>query len=302
MSDTGIGIPESKLEQIFHSFEQVDASTERDFGGSGLGLAISRQLVELHGGRLWVESTLGEGSRFSFTVALSQYEAEQETADVSSLSLSSRLTPLVEMPVPDGEPATASDVGDKEAYRILVVDDEPVIREVLANQLRPEGYNITTAPGGEEALLALETETIDLVLLDVMMPRMSGFEVCRSIRETRSREQLPALFLTAKNQVADLAAGFEQGANDYLTKPIAKSELLARVRTHLDLLATNRKQMEQVKILRGLLPICSMCKKIRDEDGYWTQIEHYIGSHSEAAFSHGICQSCATENFADLLE
>ncbi|MCP4662510.1 MAG: response regulator, partial [bacterium] len=147
-------------------------------------------------------------------------------------------------------------------------------------------------------------EELDLVLLDVMMPKMSGYEVCRLIRERHSLQQLPVIFLTAKNQVSDLVEAYSVGANDFLAKPVAKSELLARVRPHLDLLAIHRRledlvteRMAQVKVLRGMLPICARCKRIRDDGGYWNQLEIYIDRHSEATFSHGFCPECAQEYY-----
>ena len=125
-------------------------------------------------------------------------------------------------------------------FRILVVDDEPINQQVLANHLASGKYAITQALNGEEALQALEREgTFDLVLLDIMMPRMSGYEVCQKIRAIYPRNELPVIMVTAKNQVADLVEGFSSGANDYLAKPFSKDELLARIRTHLDLLNIN---------------------------------------------------------------
>lgn len=129
------------------------------------------------------------------------------------------------------------------------------------------------------------TANVDLVLLDIMMPRMSGYEVCRRIREDYSREDLPVIFLSAKNHASDRIAGFEEGGNDYLAKPIAKQELLKRVETHLELLRSHRIQAEELKVLRGLLTICSNCKRIRDDDR-WGPLETYIDNHSEATFSH----------------
>ncbi len=149
-----------------------------------------------------------------------------------------------------------------------------------------------------------EDKTFDLVVLDVMMPKMSGYEVCRELRTSRSLKELPVIFLTAKSQTSDLVTGLTAGANDFLVKPVAKEELVSRVRTHLELLDVHRKltklgvrSLDEVKILQGLLPICSMCKKIRDGEGYWSQIEAYIGNHSEAEFSHGFCAECARETY-----
>ena len=235
VSDTGIGIPESKFDLIFESFEQVDGSTEREYGGTGLGLPISRKLVELHGGTLTVSSKIDKGSVFTFTVPLSRAkkelagQAEKPGSIVDMDDFESDVL-LEEDDRPSAEP------GDEVLYRILAVDDEPVNIQVLKNLLRIRNCSISTAYSGIEALKRLESgEKFDLILLDVMMPKMSGYEVCRKIRQEHSLFELPILMLTAKNQLQDIVLGFQSGANDYLSKPFDKAELLARVRTLLSL-------------------------------------------------------------------
>jgi len=244
--DTGIGIPADKFGQIFDSFEQGDGSAEREYGGTGLGLAITRQLVELHGGTISVESTVGRGSCFSITLPISE-EARPEVPEGQPVrQMDDRLST-----VRGSDEDTAADVevttelaGENvrvELIRnrnihILAVDDEPVNLQVLKNYLGHREYNVTLAAGGQEALELLRSDhPFDLVILDVMMPRMSGYECCRRIREQFSLNELPVLMLTAKNQVNDLVAGFDAGANDYLAKPFSRHELLSRVRTHVHL-------------------------------------------------------------------
>lgn len=229
VSDTGIGIPKDKFETIFQSFEQVDASTARSYGGTGLGLSITRQLVELHGGKIWVESEQGKGSTFTFTLPVSKEKPEPLDADLHLAKV--RETKTADFP--------AIEVG---AYRgngdanILVVDDEPVNLQVLANHLGSLNYHVEQAVNGEQALKAIGSgKKFDLVLLDIMMPKMSGYEVCQKIRETYLPSELPVIMVTAKNQVDDLVEGFSSGANDYLAKPFSKTELLARIKTHLNL-------------------------------------------------------------------
>ncbi|MCP4963474.1 MAG: response regulator, partial [Actinomycetia bacterium] len=141
-------------------------------------------------------------------------------------------------------------------------------------------------------------------LLDVMMPRISGYEVCRSLRASHSISDLPVIFLTAKTQDSDVVTGMTLGANDYLTKPISKDRLLARVRPHLDLLHVHRnledlvtEKMSEVKVLTGLLPICATCKKIRNDGDNWAPMEVFIDAHSEAEFSHGLCPECLAEYY-----
>ena len=166
-------------------------------------------------------------------------------------------------------------------------------------------------------------ENYDLILLDVMMPGVDGYEVCRRLKEKRETRDIPVLFLTAKSEQDDVVRGFREGAVDYLTKPFKTAELVARVRTHValrnarrdilernteleeknrqlqQLIEENQQAMSEIKILRGILPICSQCKKIRDDEGYWTQIEAYISEHSDVEFTHGMCAECAKELYPD---
>ncbi|MGD1717742.1 ATP-binding protein [Dapis sp. BLCC M172] len=233
VSDTGIGIPPDKLDRIFESFEQGEGSTARKYGGTGLGLAVTKQLVELHGGQIWVKSEVGVGSRFSFTLPISQ-EPVPDTPILPTPTINSirYLIDKVETPVESEALKSNNSNGD---FHILVVDDEPVNIQVLNNHLQANNYQVTQALNGEEALAALNNNNFDLILLDVMMPNMSGYEVCAKLREKYPAQSLPVLMLTAKNQIADLVTGFQFGANDYLTKPFAKDELLTRIKTHIQL-------------------------------------------------------------------
>ncbi|MCB0532942.1 MAG: response regulator [Lewinellaceae bacterium] len=229
--DTGIGIAQENQEQIFEAFNQADGSVERQFGGTGLGLAISKNLIELQGGRIWLRSEPGQGAAFFFTLPAGQKNGAPKPTPPPDPA---NIAPVI--PVPEAlqfEPQHYR----KGSIRILIVDDEPINHHVLRNHLEQEPYHITNAWNGEEALRYLETEpSFDLVLLDVMMPRMSGYEVCRRIREKYLPSELPIIMITAKNQVKDLVQGLALGANDYLAKPFSKEEFLARVRTQLDLL------------------------------------------------------------------
>lgn len=226
--DTGIGIPLDKQESIFESFEQADASTEREFGGTGLGLSITRHLVELHGGNISVESSPGQGSNFTVTLPLSAEPGKR--SDGSSL-MRTHVEPDTEEPPPgfDMKPEPGS------TLRVLIVDDEAINREVLAGTLGARNYLVKQASDGAMALDLLKQEVPDAVLLDVMMPRMNGYEVCRIIRQQFSPAELPIVFLSAKNRVEDLVAGFAAGGNDYLPKPFSIPELLARVKTQTNL-------------------------------------------------------------------
>jgi len=258
IKDTGIGIAKQQQQRVFQSFEQADGSTAREYGGTGLGLSISRQLIELHGGKISLESTLGEGSEFSFTLpiateaqsqfasdakdALNVYrQAEMTTiinANDEAAERSSRQATRVSLDIDSKALETLRASGQ---FTILLVDDEPVNLQVLANHLSVQNYALAEADNGLDALGAIHNGfRPDLILLDVMMPKMTGYEVCRRIREIYQPNEMPILLLTAKNQISDLVEGLESGANDYLAKPISKHELLTRIKVHLQLYNINQ--------------------------------------------------------------
>ncbi len=238
VSDNGIGIPDEKLDNIFESFEQVDGSIGREFGGAGLGLAISKKLVELHGGQIRVESVLGVGSHFSFTLPIAKRTAKAEPASSSfnkqvQVSGISKIPLLAKSSNANPKIALANKV-KSDNYRILIVDDEHINLQVLSNQLSLKNYSTVKASSGDEAITIIEKDSqesqfFDLILLDVMMPGKSGYEVCQHLRKKHKADELPIMMLTAKNQIEDLVTGFNSGANDYLVKPFSKEELFARV-------------------------------------------------------------------------
>jgi PAS domain S-box-containing protein len=235
VADTGIGIQENKFEAIFKSFEQVDTSLSRSYSGTGLGLSITKQLVELHGGTIRVESELGQGSRFIFTLPISANSPEP-TLNISQLISKVRPNPI-QLPTSLPEETT---IASNQKLTILVVDDEPINLQVVANHLSVQNYRIIRATNGMETLDQIQKGLRpDLIILDLMMPKMSGYQVCRAIRQQFSASEMPIVMLTAKNQVSDLVAGLEVGANDYVTKPVLKNELLARIKTHLRLSKIN---------------------------------------------------------------
>ncbi|MGC1395579.1 MAG: response regulator, partial [Coleofasciculaceae cyanobacterium] len=237
VSDTGIGIPINKLEQIFESFEQANGSISREYGGTGLGLAITKQLVQLHGGNIRAESQAENGARLSFTLPLSRGKVEiKQTDQISTVKDSRVISISLDDVLADCELPTPT----QGAFKILIVDDEPINLQVLVNLLSLQNYSLTQASNGMEALgIIRDGFKPDLILLDVMMPKMTGYELCKKIREQFLPNDLPVVLLTAKNQVSDLVEGFGAGANDYLTKPISKNELLARIKTHIRLAKIN---------------------------------------------------------------
>lgn len=231
--DTGIGIARHNLKRIFGSFEQGDNALEA--GGTGLGLALTKQLVEQHKGKIEVTSKQAKGSTFSVWLPL----ATESTPKAQNLDAQVHLNRVSgDFPVLDLTDENKETPQD--GPHILIVDDEPVNRLVIHNYLRSLPYKVSLAEDGISALAFIETHDVDLVLLDIMMPGMDGYQVCQEIRKTQQADQMPVIFLSARNQLGDLAQGFQVGANDYMIKPIAREELIARIKTHLGLLQACR--------------------------------------------------------------
>jgi CheY-like chemotaxis protein len=181
---------------------------------------------------------------------------------------------------------------------VLVVDDNPVNQKVLVGVLQSAGIGTVTAADGLEALERAAKHKPDLVLLDVMMPDMDGYEVCRLLKRHVNTRDLPVIFLTVKSETADIVKGFESGGVDYVAKPFQSLELLARVRTHIEL----KRAREEIRTLRGIVPVCASCRSVRDEKGAWQTLEEFVRSHSEAEFSHGFCPSCLRRLYPDVAD
>jgi DNA-binding response OmpR family regulator len=199
--------------------------------------------------------------------------------------------------------------------KILIVDDEPVNLKIMTAALKSE-YDIFTALNGYEAISQLKEETPDLILLDVMMPDLNGFDVCKIIKADPSFAEIPVIFLTALDTHEGELQGLEIGGIDYLTKPVNFDLLKLRMRNHLelkqrntlireqrDLLELQKKALEaalaRVKRLEGIIPICMYCKKIRTdtETDTWQRLEEYLSEHTDALLSHGMCPACYTEQY-----
>ena len=239
IEDTGIGIDQSEMESIFESFSQAQGGATREYEGTGLGLSVAKKLVELHGGTISVNSEAHKGSTFKFTLPV----ATSAPIPAQEQEISSRLNPIVDIISDDQNETIVIESPNLEArqFHILVVDDDEINRKVLLSQLSVHGYALSEAAGGAQAIDMVENDkTIDLILLDVMMPRMTGYEAARIIRESHSVHELPIIFITAKHLASDLAEAFMSGGNDYLVKPVSKNELLTRTKTHLQLLDFTR--------------------------------------------------------------
>jgi len=178
---------------------------------------------------------------------------------------------------------------------ILIVDDTPQNVQVLARTLEEGNYELAVATNGKDALAFVEREEPDLILLDVMMPEMNGYEVCRVLKKNEKTVNIPIIFLTAKRETDDIVKGFDAGGVDYIIKPFNSKELMARVKAHVELTLARR----EIQELQGIIPICSNCKNVRDDEGYWQRVEIYVETRSEASFSHGVCPDCMEKLYGD---
>lgn len=271
VADTGTGMDEETQARIFLPYEQGPYD-ERDGQGIGLGLNICKQLVELHGGSLSVSSMPGAGSIFSFDLRLAQ-PAEQGDPqpqlaeplpavwEQSSKMMEEALNGFVLQHTASehAESAAAEEIPpllpEGKSF-ILAVDDDPINLEVLVSILSNEPCLITTARSGQEALELLNTRQWDLLITDVMMPYMSGYELTRKVREQFSMSELPVLLLTARSQPPDIYTGFASGANDYITKPVDAVELKYRIRalTMLNKSIKERLRMEAAYLQAQIQP------------------------------------------------
>jgi phosphoserine phosphatase RsbU/P len=187
--------------------------------------------------------------------------------------------------------------------RILIADDEAMTRTLLAETLTEWKYEVVAAVDGDAAWAVLnQPDPPEVAILDWVMPGRSGPDLCRMVRAKAGGSPTYLILLTFRDGPTDIVAGLRSGANDYLTKPCHEDELAARLNVAAQMIAVQRslaervKELEnalaQIKQLRGLLPMCAWCKKIRDDQNYWRQVEDYLGRHTDAHFAHSICPEC----------
>lgn len=237
ISDSGVGIPEEKRQSLFRPFEQIHVEGHITASGTGLGLSISRQLVELHGGMLDINSRVGDGTTVTMSFPLSisarpEHGSEAPTSDVAQVTQQSptEIAPAL------ADTQTLANPVETEAQNgplIYIVDDEAVNRELLSSLLLKQGYRVEQFPEGLSLLNRLNQQLPDLILLDFMMPKMSGLEVCHCIRKLFDSYELPVMMITARHLIQDIVSALGAGANDYLIKPYHDQELIARVKSQL---------------------------------------------------------------------
>ena len=181
---------------------------------------------------------------------------------------------------------------------VLVVDDNPENLRLLGSVLETQGYATAMALNARDALAFAAGEKPDLILLDIMMPEMDGYETAKQLKNEKTTRDIPIIFLTAKTESEDIVRGFNAGAVDYVAKPFNTAELLARIRTHIEL----KHARDEIRTLRGILPVCANCKSIRNDTGEWETMETYLHEHSEAEFSHGLCPACLKKLYPQMAD
>lgn len=265
VSDTGVGIPEEKLQKIFERFSQLDTAPSRKAQGTGIGLAFTKEIVELHGGAITVESRQGKGTTFTMRFPVGGDAPPQAARDESDTADGVQEVKAYNLADFSGNAAGVSGAEDQPAPtvpvlrdKILVVDDNVDMRNFLRSILKNE-YTVISAENGKEGLEKAVEYRPDLIISDVMMPEMDGYELTRLIKTIEDLKGIPVILLTAKADVSMKIAGLEYGADDYLAKPFNSKELRARIRSSLEMkkerdgLMSDRKELsirrDQLEIL-----------------------------------------------------
>jgi len=239
--DTGIGIHKTDHDSIFKTFEKLP-SQHLNASGIGLGLPLAKSMVELHRSELKVESELDLGSTFSFDLRVSL----DQTRAVKPTSIHKQMIRRADYLEQANKEPKAPKLRSEQDITILVVDDDEINRVVMGQQL--DEYNVIKCSNGLDALTAVEGEKPDLILLDLMMPGLNGYEVCQKLRQKYSQIELPIILVTAKNHLEDLTQGFKTGANDYLAKPFHNEELRSRVENQLRLSLLHRVNEDNLRM------------------------------------------------------
>ncbi|MDX1491109.1 MAG: 7TM diverse intracellular signaling domain-containing protein [Pseudohongiellaceae bacterium] len=295
VKDTGVGISREQQARIFNRFYQIDSTATRERGGTGLGLAISQKLVELHGTEIVLRSSLGEGSTFYFDLPLYGGQLLSRDSNASELSAPSQkdAAELASRPLEVKQRterrAVAAELEEQvlsvelssKRRKVLVVDDEYLNVKIVKEHLSAH-YEIVTALGGLEALEIIEKDKPDLLVLDLMMPIMTGFELCQRVRQKYSLDELPIVILTAKNRVEDLVKGLSMGANDYISKPFSKEELRVRVGKQVELLDLREVRKENEVLNWQLARYQESEKRLRERE---TRLAGMLNITSDALIS-----------------
>jgi signal transduction histidine kinase len=239
VTDTGTGIPEHELPRVFERFHRIDGARGRSFEGSGIGLALVHELATQHGGSIRAESAVDRGSTFTVSIPFGRTHLSEDRIVESRPLPADRTGPtrqLIEAQQWDATRSASQEIdrASESAGRVLIADDNNDMRSYIARLLEPH-WQVTAVTDGDAALRAIRESAPDLVLSDVMMPRMDGFALVRAIRDDPATRSLPVILLSARAGEDAVVGGIESGADDYLVKPFAARELISRVRTHLEM-------------------------------------------------------------------
>jgi CheY-like chemotaxis protein len=223
VSDNGIGISPEQQSKLFSAFQQADSGITRKFGGTGLGLSISKHIIELMGGRIWIESEIDKGSRFIFTI-----KAERGKKNIASIPDDINESPGL----------TEIEMGGRFAgKKLLVAEDVEINREILISLLEDTGVSMDCAENGAEAveMVSAALDKYDAILMDVQMPKMDGLEATRLIRTltTKRSKNLPIIAMTAHVFKSDIEECLKAGMNDHIGKPIDIDDVLQKLNKHL---------------------------------------------------------------------
>lgn len=259
VADSGVGVPASEIPRLFERFHRVESSAGRSFEGSGIGLALVHELVAQHGGEIAVVSEEGRGTTFAVTIPLgaAHLPADRIGVAASGASTAVRAQAFVDeamrwlpSPVPAGEVVADAPVGEGGAIgrgRVLLADDNADLRDYVSGLLRARGYAVEVVGDGQAALEAARRQHPDLLLTDVMMPRMDGFALLAAIRRDPALADVPVVMLSARAGEDAQVEGLDAGADDYLAKPFSARELLARVSANLDMARVRRQAAQALR-------------------------------------------------------
>lgn len=281
VKDTGIGIPLAAFEKIFKRFAQIDSSSSRKYQGTGLGLTLCKEFVELHGGEIRVESSLGEGSTFIFTLPLLQQISEEgvpverrsremetkvkrRNEDLTKNLSISALYESVDMTKPEEIPEKTGSESE-EKYQVLIVEEHAQLREYIRLTLQKE-YRILTAQNGAEGLDKIRKFLPDLVISDLMMPQKDGYQLCKEMRVSEEMRHIPVILLTAKGDISFKMKALEEGATECLSKPFHSEELLARIRSLFRLMALEKENIQSKKMAEIILSISGVIREINSRE------------------------------------
>ena len=284
VQDTGKGIPPDQLSQIFNRFFQVDDSSTRQGEGTGIGLALVKELVHLLEGRIDVQSQIGKGSTFSVCLPIHQQSENLAPGNWSAVSImevtANGNNDTVEL---------AAATTNEEKPLVLIIEDNADVTEYIISCLAAD-YNLQTAPNGKIGVEKALEIVPDVILSDVMMPEMDGFEVCQHLKTDRRTSHIPIVLLTAKATQADKIAGLTHGADAYLTKPFDKEELLVRLN---NLSAVSQRLRER---LSAIVPATEAVSEVESQEaGFLKEVNEIIESRlSDELFdTNHLCRAIA---------